>query len=375
MSEALTKSEQTELERWEAIIERGLNTFYEVGSALLTIRDKKLYRKNFSTFEEYCRDKWEFSTRHAYRLIESAEVIRNLRPIGHIPANEAQARELVPLESADQRLAWEVVLSTAPTGKNGQPLITAQHINSVVTVLSEIRDTGALEVGDGEMLPASQALKARVTEETYERLKRQETYIAEKLDANRRKKIEKVLIEAGGVTVIDKPSLRYPVILADPPWEYEFSKDDADAIENHYPTMSVEALCDLNVEDLTTEDAVLFLWATNPKLEEALEVITAWGFNYRTNACWDKEWIGPGYYFRSRHELLLVATKGALPVPRPQARPDSVIREKRTKHSKKPDQIYDLIESMYPELPKVELFARQARSGWSRWGNEVEVCL
>jgi N6-adenosine-specific RNA methylase IME4 len=164
---------------------------------------------------------------------------------------------------------------------------------------------------------------------------------------------------------------RFPLIYADPPWKYDFSVDDADQIENHYPTMTLEEICDLPVAEAGTDDCVLLLWATSPKLEEAFAVINAWGFTYRTCAIWDKEWIGPGYYFRQRHELLLVATRGSLPVPLASNRPDSVFAERRTRHSKKPNLAYQLIERMYPELPKLELFAREARDGWSAWGNET----
>lgn len=164
---------------------------------------------------------------------------------------------------------------------------------------------------------------------------------------------------------------QFPLIYADPPWEYDFSVDEADEIENHYPTMTIEELCALEVTDAATKDAILFMWTTSPKLEESFTVINAWGFQYRTCAIWDKEWIGPGYYFRQRHELLLVAARGELPTPLPENRPDSIFVERRTKHSKKPEIAYQLIEQMYPELPKLELFARSAREGWRAWGNEA----
>lgn len=164
---------------------------------------------------------------------------------------------------------------------------------------------------------------------------------------------------------------QFPLIYADPPWEYDFSVDEADEIESHYPTMTIEELCDLEVEEATTEDAILFMWATSPKLEESFIVLNDWGFQYRTCAIWDKEWIGPGYYFRQRHELLLVATRGDIPAPLPENRPDSIFVERRTDHSKKPEIAYQLIEQMYPELPKLELFSRTPREGWHAWGNQA----
>lgn len=165
---------------------------------------------------------------------------------------------------------------------------------------------------------------------------------------------------------------QYPVIYADPPWEYDFMSVDAWKVENHYPTMATEDICALPVFDVATEDAILFLWATAPKLVDAIQVIRAWDFTYKTCAIWDKKWTGMGNYFRIQHELLLIATRGEIPPPITKNRPASIVRHKRsTTHSEKPDVFYDIIEAMYPELPKLELFARTPREGWINWGNEI----
>lgn len=169
------------------------------------------------------------------------------------------------------------------------------------------------------------------------------------------------------------PSGVYPIIYADPPWRYENPPmgDTGRSIENHYPTMQLQEICDLPVRDITAEDAVLFMWATAPKLYECMEVIDAWGFDYRTCMTWIKDKIGMGYYARNRHELLLIAKRGNLPVPEPSNRPDSVVEAPRLAHSAKPDLFYDIIEIMYPDAPKVELFARNRREGWFSWGNQA----
>jgi N6-adenosine-specific RNA methylase IME4 len=166
----------------------------------------------------------------------------------------------------------------------------------------------------------------------------------------------------------------YRLLYADPPWRYEHIETESRAIENQYPTMSHEELCALRVP--AADDAVLFLWATSPKLAEAIDLIDRWGFSYRTCAVWDKELMGMGYYFRQQHELLLVAARGSLPVPVPAARPASVFRVKRGKHSAKPTLTYELLESMYPtftEQDRIELFNRTDRPGWTSWGNEPAV--
>jgi N6-adenosine-specific RNA methylase IME4 len=169
----------------------------------------------------------------------------------------------------------------------------------------------------------------------------------------------------------DVPAGQYRVIYADPPWRYEHVETENRAIENHYPTLELAEICALPVSTLAADDAVLFMWATSPKLAEAMQVIEAWGFNYRTCMVWVKDAIGMGYYARQRHELLLIAVKGHPPVPATDARPDSVQEWPRGRHSEKPHLFYDLIERMYPNWARLELFARNTREGWDCWGNEV----
>ncbi len=161
----------------------------------------------------------------------------------------------------------------------------------------------------------------------------------------------------------------YNLIYADPPWTYEFSQTHSREIENQYPTMKLEDIREIAVP--VADDAVLFLWATSPKVTEAASVIEAWGFTYRTCMVWVKDKIGMGYYARQRHELLFIAIRGTPPVPEPANRPDSVISAPRQEHSRKPEQVYGIIEAMYPGYEKLELFARKQREGWTPWGNEI----
>jgi len=127
-AETMIQTKDGRLVELETTIERGLKTFVDVGSALLEIRDSKLYRKEHSTFEDYCRDRWNISRVHAHRLIEAAEVTINLLPIGNIlPATESQARPLTSLEPEQQREAWKLAVETAPEGK-----VTAEHIQETV---------------------------------------------------------------------------------------------------------------------------------------------------------------------------------------------------------------------------------------------------
>ena len=165
---------------------------------------------------------------------------------------------------------------------------------------------------------------------------------------------------------------KYKVIYADPPWRYDFAETNNRKIENQYPTMSLEEIKNLSVRDIADTNCVLYLWATAPKLLEAIDVIKSWGFKYKTHAIWDKEIIGMGYWFRGQHELLIVATKGKISPPNSNIRKSSILKYRRTKHSRKPDEIRELISLWFPEVNKIELFARKRIKGWDCWGDEVK---
>lgn len=197
---------------------------------------------------------------------------------------------------------------------------------------------------------------------------------AEKAVQSRQVRIEKIAEISRGNAELGTET-KYPVIYADPPWRYENPPMGGTnrSIENHYPTMTLEDICAMPVAELAAEDAMLYLWATAPKLVECLEVVKAWGFEYRTNIVWDKEAIGMGYHARNQHEILLICKRGNIPPPQAGKQVSSVYREKRTEHSAKPEFYYEMIESAYPELSKIELFCRNPREGWSVWGNQSGV--
>jgi N6-adenosine-specific RNA methylase IME4/ParB-like chromosome segregation protein Spo0J len=167
---------------------------------------------------------------------------------------------------------------------------------------------------------------------------------------------------------------KYPNLLIDPPWKfhvYDAAHDPNRSPERHYPTMTNEDICKLPIADLATPDAALFLWTTAPHLPEAFQVLAAWGFEYVTNFTWTKGTIGLGFWVRNSHEHLLIARRGTMPSPLPARRPPSVIEAEPREHSRKPDEAYVAIERMYPALPRIELFAREARPGWDVWGNQA----
>lgn len=170
----------------------------------------------------------------------------------------------------------------------------------------------------------------------------------------------------------------YNVILADPPWQYSNTGVIASA-ESHYRTMSTSDLCNyLSLINLQVADnSVLFLWVTNPLIEDAMQVISAWGFQYKTNLVWVKTELkkpGTGFYVRGRHELLFICTRGSFTPLDPAVSPPigSVIESPVREHSRKPEASYDIIERLYPGCSYMELFARSRREKWDAFGNEVD---
>lgn len=166
---------------------------------------------------------------------------------------------------------------------------------------------------------------------------------------------------------------KFGVILADPPWRFEpYSRQTGmdRAADNHYPTMDVDAIAALEVP--ASEDCALFLWATSPMIREALFVMSAWGFEYKSQLIWLKDRIGTGYWARNKHEILLIGTRGDIPAPAPGTQPESVIAATVGAHSEKPVAFHEIIERIYPNLPRLEMFARASRPGWNGWGAEAK---
>lgn len=177
----------------------------------------------------------------------------------------------------------------------------------------------------------------------------------------------------------------YRLILADPPWKYrDYSAPAgqtharARGAAKHYPTMGLAQIQALPVADLAAPDAVLFVWATWPLIDQALATIQAWGFTYKTLA-W--EWIkvtkagqpalGMGRYTRANPEPCLLAFRGK-PVPVADHGQVALIMAPRGQHSRKPSEQYAKIARLYPDHgPRLELFATEAQTGWAAWGNEL----
>lgn len=169
-------------------------------------------------------------------------------------------------------------------------------------------------------------------------------------------------------SIKDIPTKNFDIVLIDPPWRFD-NYVPSRAIENHYPTLDLDDLKTIQLP--ISKDAVLFMWATSPILDQAINLMMYWGFEYKTTAIWDKEIIGCGYWFRNQHEFILLGIKGDIETPKPENRFPSVIDKRRLRHSEKP-KIHDLIEAMFPKKKYIEMFARQpVNERWEVWGNEL----
>jgi N6-adenosine-specific RNA methylase IME4 len=163
---------------------------------------------------------------------------------------------------------------------------------------------------------------------------------------------------------------KYRIIYADPPWRYNDKRDgNTTGAEDHYPTMSLQEICDMPVKELAEDNAVLFLWTTSPLLEDTFKVISSWGFKYKTSFVWDKVKHNMGHYNSVRHEFLLVCTRGSC-TPDNVKLFDSVQSIERTEHSVKPEEFRDIIDTLYTRGNKIELFSRKQVEGWDVWGNQ-----
>lgn len=193
-----------------------------------------------------------------------------------------------------------------------------------------------------------------------------------------------------------RPVGGFGLIMADPAWRYDLrsEKGEGKAPQSQYDCMSLGAIAALPVEALAGEDCILWLWAVNPMLPEALLVMGAWGFKFKTAGTWakrtrkaGKDAFGTGYILRGSNEPFLIGTRGSPRIGSKSVRStvatfhglmdtdwpaanitiDAVARE----HSRKPDEAFEAAEALAPDVRRLELFSRQSRPGWSTWGNEA----
>jgi len=174
---------------------------------------------------------------------------------------------------------------------------------------------------------------------------------------------------------------KFGTILADPPWQ--FANRTGKMAPEHkrlsrYTTLKLKNIINIPVENVAKEKSHLYLWVPNALLAEGMEVLRQWGFTYKSNLIWHKvrkdggpDGRGVGFYFRNTTEMILFGVRGKLRTLAPGRSQVNIIRTQKREHSRKPDELYEIIEECSPG-PYLELFARGQREGWSQWGNEVE---
>lgn len=179
--------------------------------------------------------------------------------------------------------------------------------------------------------------------------------------------------------LLEKVDDRFSTILADPPWQFQ-NRTGKVAPEHRrllrYPTMELQEIMDMPIGKLAAARSHLYLWVPNALLKEGLQVMKAWGFTYKSNVVWFKirkdggpDGRGVGFYFRNVTELILFGVRGSMRTLKPGRTQVNMLATRKREHSRKPDEIYDVIEACSPG-PYLELFARFRREGWSQWGNE-----
>ena len=189
------------------------------------------------------------------------------------------------------------------------------------------------------------------------------------------------------------PDRRFHIIYADPPWDYKgqlqhngAGGNDSGGAVRHYPTVPLEQLCSLPVQQITEDNCLLFMWSSSPHLDQAIDLGKRWGFAWATVAfVWYKQRTNPGFYTMSQCELCLAFKRGKIPTPRGSRRErqfvngddsaeclDGFVSELRGRHSEKPEEVRRRINEMFPEQAKIELFARKNDiPDWSVWGLEA----
>jgi len=190
---------------------------------------------------------------------------------------------------------------------------------------------------------------------------------------NRLQKTEKQDREANDPGPLDQ-GRRYTVILADVPWDEEAWSMETGlerSPERHYKTMSLDEIMAIPVDRIAYKDCALFFWTKANRMDSAINVIGAWGFEYKTHMVWIKDRIGMGRWLRDKHEILCIATKGNRPPPDETVLHMSTFYATKGDHSVKPIRAHEIIESYFPDAPRIELFARKGREGWDSWGNEA----
>lgn len=342
------------------------------------------------------------------QIVDGRHRLRACRELGIVPrfetlhaANDSIAQAVISINlyrrhlTEGQRALIAARLSNSRVGSNQHTAgaVSQQQIASElgISVDSVLRGKKVLKNGIPELVEAvssgrlnissaaklaelSQADQTQLDFEDIKKIQEASKAINKaKFEARRQERLQAIEAKRANNQPLASSLGTFGVIYADPPWNY------LGELSVGYPCMSTQEICEMPIQGICAEDAVLFMWCSSSLLPEALQVVSAWGFSFKTSMVWDKQVAGQGAYCRQMHETLLIATKGQVPEVPFSARPPSVLKYARLEHSRKPREVCDLIDAMYPELPKVELFCRGEPSpgiagspAWAGWGNECD---
>lgn len=409
MTEALTVKETGQLQEYEAVIRSGLDTFYEVGKALLKIRDARLYRAEFGTFEDYCRERWGMSRRHVNRLIEASVVVDNLGPVGPKDAADNlgpigvkaepitltpkgvkdSADDLSPIGDKDESEVWRdaVKASAQNAARNSRtsnflPVETNPAPFILPTSERHARELGRLEPQRQraawsevvETAPAGKITAAHVravVDQMTDGQKEEARAVAQELATRKAQENaqQRAQVRAQAVPL---PPDKYSVIVIDPPWPMEKIQRDVrpNQVGFDYPTMTEAELDALPLGSLAATDCHLFVWATQKFLPQALRHVESWGFRYVCLFVWRKSG-GPQPYGLPQYncEFVVYARRGT-PVFVDTKAFNCCFDGPRREHSRKPDEFFETVARV-ADGARLEMFARTSREGWTSYGNET----
>lgn len=342
---------------------------FEVGERLL-LENRSRDKSNIQKLREY--EYWKRVEGEKAKERQSLLNGKTLLVDNCPPAESGKSRDLAAEQTgfnsgktAERGLkALEVAENLKEQGKTNEAEI-------IELILNEGNFSGALDIAKG-------IEEGEITPDVINEVKNEPS---KGIAATVRKKAKEKSIEEKRKSIRDsleeqqlKPGQKkYRIIYADPPWKYGNAMPDyVTEPQDYYLLMDTADICKMPVKDITETDAVLFMWSTSPHLPEALEVVKAWGFVYKTTFVWDKIKHNMGHYNSVRHEFLLVCTRGAC-TPDVKKLFDSVVSIERTEHSKKPEFFREIIETIYTYGNKIELFARSAPKGWDVFGNQSNL--
>jgi len=324
-------------------------------------------------FREWLGNPWHFAWSMNGQRRDLAELqrgaIKHICDRGSADYKERQAKRRKDIDADANRKRSEAAKDQPRSedgNRMGQKQVVVQHEQQPAQDRAKSRAARAKEANVSTATQARVEALANNRPDLLEKVARGEIKGTEALRQMKKDQVAE--------RVAELPDDKFTVIYADPPWAYNDKQggsisESYGAAEKHYPSMTLSELKALDIRKLSADDCVLWLWATCPLLEDALELAVAWGFKYKAQFVWDKVKHNMGHYNSVRHELLLVCTKGSC-TPQVTKLFDSVQSIEREEHSRKPEAFRDIIQTLYPNGNRIELFARRPTEGWQIWGNE-----